>query len=152
MSQTFKDFCHRAGKMADKAATKIGQAADNAALYLQEKNLNVKLDEAFEKLGRAYYDQLGGQMGNGEKIDKAVAEIDSIKAQIRDVKARMEKNKTPKNDEEKAEEASAETAEAKPEDKTEDAKTEDTPAEATEATATETAAVEPTAAETKDAE
>ena len=82
MSQSWKEFTDRAKKAAGKAATKIEQATDTAALYIKSKNLEVKLCEAYEKLGRHYYTQLDGQSGMGEEIDRDVAAIDKLKAEL----------------------------------------------------------------------
>lgn len=86
MSQSWKEFTDRAKKAAGKAATKIEQATDTAALYIKSKNLEVKLCEAYEKLGRHYYIQLDGQSGMGEEIDRDVAAIDKLKAELDKIK------------------------------------------------------------------
>ncbi len=87
MEQTWKDFCAGVNKVAGKAAVKLEEFSDSAAKYMREKSLDVKLCEAYEKLGRLYYAQLNGQPSKADKIHACMEEIDNLRAQIADIKA-----------------------------------------------------------------
>ena len=93
MGQTWKEFCASLNKVANKAAVKIEELSDTAQLHLKAKSIDVKLSEAFEKLGRLYYGQLDGEVGKADDIDACVKEIDRLKRELADVNAQIEQNK-----------------------------------------------------------
>lgn len=93
MAQTWKDFCASINKVANKAAVKIEELSDSAALHVKAKSLDVKLCEAYERLGRLYYEQLGGQVGRAADIDHEVEQIDRLKAELADIQAQIAQNK-----------------------------------------------------------
>ena len=93
MGQTWKEFCASINKVANKAAVKIEELSDSASLYVKEKSLDVKLCEAYEKLGRLYYEQLDGVVGKADEIDERVKEIDRLRQEISEIRAQAEQNK-----------------------------------------------------------
>lgn len=93
MGQTWKEFCASINKVANKAAVKIEELSDSASLYVKAKSLDVKLCEAYEKLGRLYYEQLDGAVGKGDEIDAQVKEIDRLRHEIDDINAQIDQNK-----------------------------------------------------------
>ena len=93
MGQTWKEFCAGINKVANKAAVKIEELSDSASLYMKEKSLDVKLCQAYEDLGRLYYEQLDGAVGKADKIDECVKEIDRLKLEISEIRAQAEQNK-----------------------------------------------------------
>ena len=106
MGQTWKEFCAGINKVANKAAVKIEELSDSASLYVKVKSLEVKLCEAYEKLGRLYYAQLDGEIGKADDIDECVKTIDRLKNEIHEMNVQIEQNKKKGN--ENAEDASAE--------------------------------------------
>lgn len=113
MGQTWKEFCASINKVANKAAVKIEEFSDSASLYVKEKSLDVKLCEAYEKLGRLYYEQLDGAAGKTDEIDECVKEIDRKKREIEEIRAQAEQNK--KKNEQNDQAAEPETAETEAE-------------------------------------
>ena len=107
MGQTWKEFCASINKVANKAAVKIEELSDSASLYVKEKSLDVKLCEAYEQLGRLYYDQLDGAVGKADEIDERVKEIDRLRREIAEIRAQAEQNK--KKGEEPTEDENAES-------------------------------------------
>ena len=99
MGQTWKEFCAGINKVANKAAVKIEELSDSASLYMKEKSLDVKLCQAYENLGRLYYEQLDGEVGKADKIDECVKEIDRLKLEIGEIRAQAEQNKKKNEDE-----------------------------------------------------
>jgi hypothetical protein len=93
MGQTWKEFCAGINKVANKAAVKIEELSDSASLYMKEKSLDVKLCQAYENLGRLYYEQLDGAVGKADKIDECVKEIDRLKLEIGEIRVQAEQNK-----------------------------------------------------------
>ena len=104
MGQTWKEFCASLNKVANKAAVKIEELSDTASLHIKAKSIDVKLCEAFEKLGRLYYGQLDGEVGKADEIDECVKEIDRLKRELGDINEQIEQNKK-KGEEEPAEES-----------------------------------------------
>ena len=109
MGQTWKEFCASLNKVANKAAVKIEELSDTASLHIKAKSIDVKLCEAFEKLGRLYYGQLDGEVGKADEIDACVKEIDRLKRELGDINEQIEQNK--KKGEEEPTEAPAEDSE-----------------------------------------
>jgi uncharacterized protein YoxC len=109
MGQTWKEFCSSLNKVANKAAVKIEELSDSAQLHIKAKSIDVKLCEAFEKLGKLYYGQLDGEVGKADDIDACVKEIDRLKRELADVNAQIEQNKK-KGDEEAQEPTEEPTA------------------------------------------
>ena len=90
MGQTWKEFCASLNKVANKAAVKIEELSDTASLHIKAKSIDVKLCEAFEKLGRLYYGQLDGEVGKADEIDACVKEIDRLKRELGDINEQIE--------------------------------------------------------------
>lgn len=107
MGQTWKEFCASINKVANKAAVKIEEFSDTATLHVKAKSLDVKLCEAYERLGRLYYEQLSGEVGKAADIDREVAEIDRLKKELDEINAQIAQNKN-KNGEQTASEETAE--------------------------------------------
>ena len=93
MGQTWKEFCASINKVANKAAVKIEEFSDTATLHVKAKSLDVKLCEAYERLGRLYYEQLSGEVGKAADIDREVAEIDRLKKELDEINAQLDPNK-----------------------------------------------------------
>ena len=108
MGQTWKEFCASLNKVANKAAVKIEELSDTASLHIKAKSIDVKLCEAFEKLGRLYYGQLDGEVGKADEIDECVKEIDRLKRELGDINEQIEQNKK-KGEEEPTEEPAEES-------------------------------------------
>ena len=135
MGQTWKEFCASLNKVANKAAVKIEELSDTASLHIKAKSIDVKLCEAFEKLGRLYYGQLDGEVGKADEIDACVKEIDRLKRELGDINEQIEQNKK-KGEEAPAEEAPAEEAPVE-EAPVEEEPVEEEPAEESEDTSTQ---------------
>ena len=110
MGQTWKEFCASINKVANKAAVKIEEFSDTATLHVKAKSLDVKLCEAYERLGRLYYEQLNGEVGKASDIDREVGEIDRLKKELDEINAQIAQNKN-KNSEQTASEEPSESAE-----------------------------------------
>lgn len=126
MGQTWKEFCASINKVANKAAIKIEELSDTASLHVKAKSLDVKLCEAYEKLGRLYYEQLDGAVAKGAEIDGQVCEIDRLKKELEEINAQIEQNRKKNsegtaNEADKTSEESAYTENAAP--KTENSET-----------------------------
>ena len=109
MGQTWKEFCASLNKVANKAAVKIEELSDTASLHIKAKSIDVKMCEAFEKLGRLYYGQLDGEVGKADEIDACVKEIDRLMRELGDINEQIEQNK--KKGEDEPAEAPAEESE-----------------------------------------
>jgi len=73
------------GGAADYTVKKTGEVTGTAKLRMDIRLCNTRLAKAFETVGRAYYKQskgIGEAEANEETIRTALAEADSIKAEI----------------------------------------------------------------------
>lgn len=108
---TLRRICDMTKRTAIKIATKAEELADSAAQAVKIKNLEMKIEEKYEDLGRLIYRDLHTEDDLEEEKLRIIAEIDALFDTIATLK------ETP------AEEATAEEAPA------EEAASEETPAE-----------------------
>lgn len=122
----WSDFCTTVGKYANRAVKKTEELADTASVHIKLKNLEVKLCEEYEKLGRLAYKKLKDESWSGaeeiaaclETIDGMYARQNELKAELEAIKAKGEEAQAP-SEEAPAQEAPAEEA-ATEEEPTED--------------------------------
>ena len=117
----WNDFCTTVGKYANRAVKKTEELADTASVHIKLKNLDVKLCEEYEKLGRLAYKKLKDESWSGaEEIAACLETIDGMYARQNELKAELEAIKA------KGEEAQAPSEEAPAEETAEAAPTEET--------------------------
>ena len=84
------EFKSNAGKIASKAASKVGELAAAATARIKLQGVKLRLCEAYEKLGRLTYKSYK-QGTDSAGIDAVIAEIDRLRAKIKklesDIKA-----------------------------------------------------------------
>ena len=78
------------GHAANKTIKVAGELADIAKLNLKLKTLSVKLSGKFEKLGRLTYKQLKTETSYAEEIAVVIADIDQLRADIKEQKEKIE--------------------------------------------------------------
>ncbi len=77
-------------RAANKTIKKAGELADTASLHFKLKTLKVKQSEKFEKLGKLTYKQLKTDNSYAEAISDVIAEIDSLREEIKELKEKIE--------------------------------------------------------------
>ena len=75
---------------ANKTFKVAGELADSAKLNIKLKTLSAKASGKFEKLGRLTYRQLKTDTSYAEEIATTIADIDAIRAEIKETKAKIE--------------------------------------------------------------
>ena len=75
---------------ANKAIKKTGELADTASIHLKIKMAEVRLSAAYEKLGKLTYKQLKTETSQTEAISETIATIDSLRADVKTLKIRLE--------------------------------------------------------------
>ena len=80
-------------RVANKAIKKTGELADSASLHIKLKVSEAKLSKAYEKLGKLTYKQLKSGDSQAEKISEAMATIDSLRADAKTIKIKLEEAK-----------------------------------------------------------
>ena len=83
-------------RAANKTIKKAGELADTASLHFKLKTLKVKQSEKFEKLGKLTYKQLKTDNSYAEAISDVIAEIDSLREKIKELKEKIEAAKAEK--------------------------------------------------------
>ena len=83
-------------KVASKAIKKTGELADTASVHLKIKMAEVRLSAAFEKLGKLTYKQLKTEVSQAEAISETMATIDTLRADVKTLKIRLEEMKEAK--------------------------------------------------------
>lgn len=108
----------RIGKVTNKVVAKTGEVADTASKHVKLKTIEGNLSEKYELLGRLAYKHIKGGAVSEEKIEALSADIASliatkkkIKAEIEAEKAKKAAEKQAKKDAKAAEEAEAAAAE-----------------------------------------
>lgn len=81
------------GHAANKTIKVAGELADIAKLNIKLKALSVKLSGKFEKLGRLTYKQLKTETSYAEEIAVIIADIDQLRADIKELKEKIELEK-----------------------------------------------------------
>ena len=123
----FNRFVDATKRTVKKITNKTEEAFDSASNSIKIKNLEMKMDELYEELGRIVYRDLHTDEDLEEQKMQVVAEIDGLFDRIAVLKEEnrkvKEKNKEPAEEtaEEAAEAAETPTEEAAPEEKKEDA-------------------------------
>ncbi|MBE6702778.1 MAG: hypothetical protein E7585_05140 [Ruminococcaceae bacterium] len=116
----FSRFVAATKRTVKKISNKTEEAFDSAANSIKIKNLEMKMDELYEDLGRIVYRDLHTDDNLEEQKMQIVAEIDGLFDRIAVLKE--ENRKAP-------EQNTAQTQEAAPENTQAEAVAEDTPAE-----------------------
>ena len=80
-------------RAANKTAKKANELAESAAQKLKLKAMNAKLSEKYEMLGRLTYKQLKSERSQAEKIAETIDAIDKLRADIKELKERIEDEK-----------------------------------------------------------
>lgn len=89
--ENFKTGAERFFDRATREALKLG---DTAALKLKIKNLEIKLDEEYSKLGRLCYKKLRLDADNAAEIDAVLDEAEKTSAILDTLRAELEKLRT----------------------------------------------------------
>ena len=91
----FDELCGSVRHAARRAAKKVSETADIAALQIKLSAAQSKLEEAYTLLGRASYLHFTSEEDHSERVALAVGNVeaakkrvDEIKAQIADAKAK----------------------------------------------------------------
>jgi hypothetical protein len=90
------------GRAANKAIKKTGEVADVAAVYVKIKMAEAKMDGYYTTLGKLTYKQLKTGESQAEKIKPIVDGIDTCRAKISALKAKLEEEKQRRKDEREA--------------------------------------------------
>ncbi len=85
--------------VASKAIKKTGELADTASVHLKIKMAGVRLSAAYEKLGKLTYKQLKTEESQAEAISETIAIIDSLRADVKTLKIKLEEMKEAKKTE-----------------------------------------------------
>ena len=125
----FNRFVAATKRTAKKISNKTEEVFDSAAHSFKIKNLEMKMDELYEELGRIVYRDLHTDEDLEEQKMQIVAELDGLFDRISLLKEEMQKNKKKAEEAEAAEETTEEATEEAPE------KSEEAKAPATEPTA-----------------
>lgn len=99
-------------RTAKKISDKTEELIDSATLSVKIKNLEAKIDEHYEALGRIVYRDLHTEDDLEEEKLEAIAAIDALFDRIAALKAEKEAAEAKKKEAAAAEEAPAEEAEA----------------------------------------
>ena len=86
--ENFKTGAERFFDRATREALKLG---DTAALKLKIKNLEIRLDEEYSKLGRLCYKKLRLDADNTAEIDAALDDAEKTSAILDTLRAELEK-------------------------------------------------------------
>ena len=82
----FRRFCTATKRTANKVANKAEELADSAVLTVKIKNLEMKIDEKYEELGRLVYRDLHTDDDLEEEKLALVAAIDGLFDAIAELK------------------------------------------------------------------
>ena len=99
------------GHAANKTIKVAGELADIAKLNIKLKTLSVKLSGKFEKLGRLTYKQLKTETSYAEEIAVIIADIDQLRADIKDLREKIELAKAEREAAKRAEADACDTEE-----------------------------------------
>lgn len=89
----WNDIKTSVGQAANKTIKKAGEIADTASLKFKLTTQRAKLNDRFERLGRLTYKQLKTETSYAEDIANTIAEIDAIREDIKELKAKIEADK-----------------------------------------------------------
>ena len=96
---SWNEFREDVSKVASKAVKKTGELADSASIHIKLKLIEARLNSAYEKLGRLTYKQLKAGESQAEKISESMATIDSLRADYKTLKLKLEEIKEAKQKE-----------------------------------------------------
>lgn len=85
-------------KAAKSAIKKTGELADSASYHINLKKLEIRLHAAYERLGRLTYKQLKSDESEAELISETIATIDSLRAEIREIRKKLDDAKKEKEE------------------------------------------------------
>ncbi len=94
----WNDIRSDVGRAAKGAIRKTGELAEGASLRLNLKRVELRLHAAYERLGRLTYKQLKTEDSQAELISETIATIDSLRAEMSDVRRKIENAKKEKQD------------------------------------------------------
>ena len=106
---TFRRICDVTKRTAIKIATKAEEIADSAVETVKIKNLEMKIEEKYEDLGRLIYRDLHTEDDLEEEKLRIIAEIDALFDTIATLKATPAKEAPAEEEAEAAAEATEET-------------------------------------------
>ncbi len=89
----FDELYGNAKRLAHRAAKKINQTADMAALQVKLSAAEGKLEEAYTLLGRTSYLHFTGEEDLSKKVALAVENVDAAKQKVRDIKEQIKEAK-----------------------------------------------------------
>ena len=92
----WNDIKTSVGQAANKTIKKAGEIADSASLKFKLTTQKAKLNDRFERLGRLTYKQLKTETSYAEDIANTISEIDYIREDIKELKAKIEAAKEEK--------------------------------------------------------
>ena len=109
----FNRFCNAAKRTAKKVSDKAEELFDSTAALIKIKNLEAKIDEQYENLGRIVYRDLHTEEDLEEEKLRVIAAIDALFDRLEELKATTE---APANTEAEAAPAEAPAAEEQKEE------------------------------------
>ena len=110
---TFNRFCNNVKSTFKKISDKTEELFDSASNTIKIKNLEMKIDEQYENLGRIVYRDLHTEEDLEEEKLRVIAAIDALFDRLEELKATTE---APANTEAEAAPAEAPAAEEKKEE------------------------------------
>jgi hypothetical protein len=97
----WEEFKSGAGKIASKAACRVGELADAAAARIKLQGVKLRLCEEYEKLGRLTYRSCK-QGTPTDAAEAVIAEIDRLRARIKKLECEIKAEKKAREAEGKA--------------------------------------------------
>ena len=89
----FDEFCGSVKVLAGRAARKINETADVAALQLKLTAAEGKLEEAYALLGRTSYLHFTGEEDLSDRVAIAVENVEAARKPVRELKKQIEELK-----------------------------------------------------------
>lgn len=99
---SWETFCDNARRMADRAADKINQTADMAALQVKLSVAQGKLKDAYAELGRVAYRHLSKEESIAEEVSSAMKEVEKCRKACRELQDKIAEQKAANAKEEPA--------------------------------------------------
>lgn len=95
MSQ-WNSFCKKVKSAAGKAVKKTEEVADTAAKYIRLHQIDSKLSDRYEVLGRLTYKQLKTGESQAERIAMYIESIDKLREDRKSLQAEIDADKAKK--------------------------------------------------------
>ncbi len=92
----WQEFKADAGRFFDKATKEAVKLGDTATLYVKIKNIELKLDEEYSKLGKIYYRTLKQNAENDEQTNAQLKVIENFEASAAALRAELDRLKDQK--------------------------------------------------------